>query len=309
MTAILEFRNIVRSFKKGVPVLNGVTFSMAEGEVVGLLGRNGAGKTTLIRIAMGMLFPHAGAVRVFGLSPTEEPVAVKKRIGYVAEEQVLPVGSTIAELIALHRYLFPGWDPSLERQLLDRFGLSNTTAKIKHLSKGQARQVALVCAVCHRPDLLILDEPAGGLDPAARREFLETSIQLLNREGTAILFSSHHMNDVERLGGRVVLLDDGKVRLDRQLDQLHEDHCVVMIPRSAVPDAATIESLPGCLRARPVFEDWHAVFQGTPEAIRRQLQESLGVDGVRCVSAPPGRIVRRIGGQQPAHGGFLKCAL
>src|ERR1039458_10726122 len=64
-----------------------------------------------------------------------------------------------------------------------------------------------MCAVCHRPELLILDEPAGGLDPAARREFLETSIQLLNREGTAILFSSHHMNDVERLGGRVVLLD------------------------------------------------------------------------------------------------------
>jgi len=286
MTPILEFHNISRSFKKDVPVLNGVSFSMTEGEVVGLLGRNGAGKTTLIRIAMGMLFPHTGTVRVFGLSPTDEPVAVKKRIGYVAEEQVLPVGSSIAELIALHRYLFPSWDPALERQLLDRFGFAGTAAKIRHLSKGQARQVALICAVCHRPELLILDEPAGGLDPAARREFLETSIQLLNREGTAILFSSHHMNDVERLGGRVVLLDDGKVRLDRQLDQIHEDHCVAMIPRSAVPASDAIESLPGCLRARPVFEDWHAVFQGTPEAVRRRLQESLGLQDVRCVSVP-----------------------
>ena len=285
MTPILEFRNISRSFKKGVPVLNGVTFSLNEGEVVGLLGRNGAGKTTLIRIAMGMLFPHAGTVRVFGLSPTEEPVAVKKRIGYVAEEQVLPVGSRIAELIALHRYLFPSWDQALERQLLDRFGL-DASSKIKHLSKGQARQAALICAVCHRPELLILDEPAGGLDPAARREFLETSIQLLNREGTAILFSSHHMNDVERLGGRVVLLDDGKVRLDRQLDQIHEDHCVAMIPRNAVPDSAVIERLQGCLRARPVFDDWHAVFQGTPESVRRLLKESLGLDGIRCVTVP-----------------------
>jgi ABC-2 type transport system ATP-binding protein len=285
MTPILEFRNISRSFKKGVPVLNGVTFSMTEGEVLGLLGRNGAGKTTLIRIAMGMLFPHAGAVRVFGLSPTEEPVAVKKRIGYVAEDQVLPVGSSIAELIALHRYLFPSWDQTLERQLLDRFGLS-TSSKIKQLSKGQARQAALVCAVCHRPELLILDEPAGGLDPAARREFLETSIQLLNREGTAILFSSHHMTDVERLGGRVVLLDDGKVRLDRQLDQIHEDYCVAMIPRSAVADSAAIESLPGCLRARPVFDDWHAVFEGTPDVISRRLRETLGLDGIRCVSVP-----------------------
>ena len=179
MTPLLEFRDIVRCFKKNVPVLNGVTFAMQPGEVAGLLGRNGAGKTTLIRIAMGMLFPHGGGVRVFGESPTGEPVAIKRRIGYVAEDQVLPPGSSIAELIALHRYLFPRWDGGLERELLERFALS-PESRIKHLSKGQARQAALLCAVCHRPELLLLDEPAGGLDPAARREFLETSIQLLN---------------------------------------------------------------------------------------------------------------------------------
>ena len=127
---------------------------------------------------------------------------MKQRIGYVSEDQILPPGSTVAELIDFHRYLFPRWDNGLEHELLDRFGLS-TTAKIKRLSKGEARQVALLCAICHRPDLLLLDEPGGGLDPAARREFLEASIQLLNREGSAILFSSHHMSDVERLGGRV----------------------------------------------------------------------------------------------------------
>ena len=302
MTPILEFHNIERSFRKGVPVLNGVTFSMQEGEVLGLLGRNGSGKTTLIRIAMGMLFPQAGAVRVFGLSPTDEPVAVKKRIGYVAEEQVLPAGSNFAELFAFHRYLFPTWDSKLERQLLDRFGLAGDSQKIKQLSKGQARQVALMCAVCHRPELLILDEPAGGLDPAARREFLETSIQLLNREGTAILFSSHHMNDVERLGGRVVLLDDGKVRLNRQLDQIHEDHCVAMIPRSAVPDGGALERLPGCLRARPVFDDWHVVFQGTPDAVRRELHETLGLDAIRCVSVPLEELfVELVGGNRLAE--------
>src|SRR5450432_303607 len=285
MTPVLEFRDIARSFKRNVPVLNGVTFAMQEGEVAALLGRNGSGKTTLIRIAMGMLFPHGGSVRVFGASPTEDPVAIKRRIGYVAEDQVLPPGSSIAELIALHRYLFPRWDGALERQLLDRFGLS-PAQRIKQLSKGQARQVALLCAVCHRPELLILDEPAGGLDPAARREFLETSIQLLNREGTAILFSSHHMNDVERLGGRVVLLDGGKIRLDCDLDDLHEDYSGAFIPMSATPDAAAIERLPGCLRARPVFDDWHAVFEGTPDSVRRRLKEGLGIDDVRCVRVP-----------------------
>lgn len=285
MTRVLEFQDISRSYKAGVPVLKGVSFSMAEGEVVGLLGRNGAGKTTLIRIAMGMLFPDAGSVRVFGLSPTEDPVAVKRRVGYVSEDQVLPSGSSIAELIAFHRYLFPRWDESLERQLLERFALP-VRSKVKYLSKGQARQAALLCAVCHRPELLILDEPAGGLDPAARREFLETSIQLLNREGAAILFSSNQMNDVERIGGRVVLLDEGKVRIDRDLDRLREDICIAMIPRASAPDAAVIERVPGCLRVRPVFDDWHAVVEGSPEGVGQQLKESLGTNGIRCVRVP-----------------------
>lgn len=302
MTPILEFHDVARSFKQGTPVLDGVTFSMREEEIVGLLGRNGAGKTTLIHIAMGMLFPHAGTVRVFGLSPTLNPVAVKKRIGYVAEDQVLPATSKIAELTAFHRYLFPTWDQSLEQQLLDRFGLSGNTSRIGQLSKGQARQVALICAVCHRPELLILDEPAGGLDPAARREFLETSIQLLNREGTAILFSSHHMGDVERLGGRVVLLGDGRVRLDRTIDQLREDHCVAMIPRALVTDHTALERMTGCLRVRPVFDEWHAIFQDTPERVQWQFRESLGIDGVRCVSVPLEELfVEMVGGERLAE--------
>jgi ABC-2 type transport system ATP-binding protein len=285
MSAVLEFTGVARSYDAGKRVLDGVSFAMQPGEVVGLLGRNGAGKTTLIRIAMGMLYPHEGEARVFGLNPTEQPVAVKKRVGYVAEDQVLPAGSSIAELTALHRYLFPKWDAALERQLLDRFQL-DPGSRMKSLSKGQARQVALLCAVCHRPELLLLDEPAGGLDPAARREFLETSIQLLNREGTSILFSSHHMTDVERIGGRVILLDGGKVRLDRDLDRLREDLCVAMVPRASAPDSGTLERMPGCLHARPVFDDWHAVFEGTPESVERRLTASLGIVDPRCVRVP-----------------------
>ena len=298
MTPVLEFREIARSFKRGVPVLNGVTFTMQEGEVAGLLGRNGSGKTTLIRVAMGMLHPYAGSVRVFGESPTENPVEIKRRIGYVAEDQVLPPGSTITELVALHRYLFPRWDPALERDLLNRFNL-DPAARIKHLSKGQARQVALLCAVCHRPELLLLDEPAGGLDPAARREFLETSIQLLNREGTAILFSSHHMNDVERLGGRVILLHEGKVRLDEDLDRLREGVCVALVPRTSASDAAQLERVPGCLRVRPVFDDWHAVYRGEPAAVQAKLVAALGTNGVRCDRVPLEELfIEMVGGER-----------
>jgi ABC-2 type transport system ATP-binding protein len=285
MNPVLEFRNIGYAYGSR-PVLDGIDLSLQPGEVLGLIGRNGAGKTTLLKLGMGMLFPHSGKVRTFGVSPTDQPVPVKKRIGYVAEDQVLPQSSNIADLIAFHQYLFPQWDEALQRQLLDRFGLE-LGRKMRHLSKGQAREVALLCAVCHRPELLILDEPAGGLDPATRREFLETSIHLLNEEGTAILFSSHHMGDVERIGGRVVLLNEGKVLLDRDLTLLREQVCVAMIPRGPhAPDAASIQTIPGCLRVRPVFDDWHAVMEGPPDAVAARVNQALRLNGIRCVPMP-----------------------
>ncbi|MEP7352874.1 MAG: ABC transporter ATP-binding protein [Acidobacteriota bacterium] len=285
MNPVLQFDNVARSYTAGVPVLDGVSFQVNEGEVVGLIGRNGTGKTTLLQIAMGMLAPHRGSVRVFGLSPTEFPVEVKSRIGYVSENQVLPPGASVRELVEFHAYLFPKWDRAIEKDLLDRFQLS-PKARIGKLSKGQARQVALLLAICHRPDLLILDEPAGGLDPAARREFLEASIQLLNRDGSSILFSSHHMNDIERIGARVVLLDQGRIRLNMELDRMREDVCVMMIPKRSVTDVSVLERLPGCLGVRSVADDWHAVFDDAPETIAARLNGKAGFEQILCVRAP-----------------------
>lgn len=196
--SVLEFEGIHRSYEGGEDVLAGVEFAVKEGEVVGLLGKNGAGKTTLIRIAMGMLEPQRGSARVFGLDPRERPLEVKRRVGYVSEDQILPPFLTVAEVVDIHRGLFPSWDDTMSGELASRFELP-PRAHIKNLRKGQARQVALMCAVSHRPELLLLDEPAGGLDPAARREFLETSIRLLNEEGTTILFSSHYMQGIRSL--------------------------------------------------------------------------------------------------------------
>jgi ABC-2 type transport system ATP-binding protein len=211
--SILEFHDVHRAYRRGVDILHGLDLTIETGQVVGLLGGNGAGKTTLLRLAMGMLEPQQGSVQVFGLDPRVRPVAVKRRVGYVSEEQILPPFLRVAQVIELHRGLFPTWDPALAARLIHRFDIA-PQAKIKTLSKGQARQVALLCAVAHRPELLLLDEPAGGLDPAARREFLETSIQLLNEGGTTILFSSHHMTDVERLADRIVMIHDGGVLID-----------------------------------------------------------------------------------------------
>lgn len=169
---------------------------------------------------------------------------------------------------------------------MDRFALP-TRSGIGSLSKGQARQAALLLAVCHRPELLILDEPAGGLDPVARREFLETAIQLLNREGTAILFSSHHMSDVERLGGRILLLDEGRIRLDSELDTLKEELCLAILPESCEPEATRqLQQLAGCLHLRNTAGACHLVFRGSPAAVEEELHQALGTAGVRIVRMP-----------------------
>src|SRR5262249_24055293 len=252
---------------------------------VGLLGRNGVGKTTLMKIAMGLLHPQVGTVRVFGMSPVERPVEVKRRIGYVAEDLQLRGGGTVGELIRFHQRIFSTWDDALQRSLMDRFELS-PKARITQLSKGQTRQVALLCAVCHRPELLLLDEPAGGLDPAARREFLEASIELLNREGTSILFSSHHMSDVERIGRRVVLLDNGSVALDRDIESVREEICIAIVPRPSSSDPGMIERIPGCLRVRTVYDSWHAVVEGSPETVHERFVHALRQDEVHCERVP-----------------------
>lgn len=283
---MIELQDIVREFSRGKPVLNGVNLRVGPEEVVALLGRNGAGKTTLISIAMGILRPHRGSVSLFGRSPFDHPVEVKRRIGFVGEHLLMPPRATIAELIALHKRLFPEWDSALERMLLDRFDLTRHSGTIATLSRGQSQQVSLLLAVCHRPELLLLDEPASGLDPTARRDFLETAIQLLNREGTAVLFSSHMMADVERLGGRVALLHEGQIRLNRDLDDLREQHCVAAIGKQLVAESAALSRMNGCLHVRSVGNNWHAVFEGTPFAIQQVLRTELNVVDAHCSTVP-----------------------
>ncbi len=280
---VLEFTDVHRAYRGRTDVLKGVGFSLAPGDVVGLLGKNGAGKTTLIRIAMGMLDAQKGRVRVFGLDPRRDSVEVKRRVGYVSEDQILPDFLRVEEVIRLHRDLFPGWDRNLETELRERFSM-DPRAKIGSLSKGQARQVALLCAVAHRPELLLLDEPAGGLDPGARREFLETSIQMLNESGTTILFSSHYMTDVERLAARIVLLHDGRVLLDRDLDELREAFTLALVPRDAGAARRDLMALDGCMGVRERGEALHAVFRLPPEAAAAAVREQLGVNGVRCTT-------------------------
>jgi ABC-2 type transport system ATP-binding protein len=278
---VLEFEGIRRAYTRGVDVLDGVTFSAAAGQVVGLLGKNGAGKTTLIRIAMGMIEPQQGHVRVLGLDPREQAVEVKRRVGYVAEDQIIPPYMKVGEILALHRRLYPTWDAGLAQRLLERFELA-PAARVHTLSKGQARRVALVCALAHRPQLLLLDEPASGLDPAARREFLELSIQFLNETGCTILFSSHYMTDVERMADRIVMLHEGRVLIDRDLDELREGFSLALVPHADGVTRERVLGVEGCIGVRERPEAFHLVLRMDPAEARAAVRRQLAIDDVRC---------------------------
>jgi ABC-2 type transport system ATP-binding protein len=277
---ILEFDQVSRGYGAG-DVLSRITFDVAPGEVIGLLGRNGAGKTTLIHLVMGMLAPREGAVRVFGLDPRAETVAVKRRIGFVAEDQELPDFLKVREVVAMYRQLYTKWDEEMAGDLIRRFELP-PDRRIKDLSRGQARQVALLCAVSHRPELLILDEPAGGLDPAARRQFLETSIRLLNETGTTILFSSHHMGDVERMASRLIMIHEHQKWIDSQLDDIREGYSLALVPVEAGIDGEGLLSLPSCLCARRHGDLFHAVYELDPDSCCQSLKDKLSVETIQC---------------------------
>lgn len=281
---VLALSDIHRSFHPGVPVLNGVDLGVDAGEVVGLLGRNGAGKTTLIHIAMGMLQQHEGTVEVFGLDPHRQPVEVKRRVGFVSENQNLPAFLRVREIIELHRGLFDSWDDDMAQRLIERFEL-RMGARIKTLSKGQARQVALLCALCHRPELLLLDEPAGGLDALARREFLEASIHAMSDTGTAIVYSSHYLSDVERLAGRVVMLHDTKVLIDNSIDELHESFSIALVPHRPQGTSDALLALPECLGVRVRSDAVHAVFRLDPDDACALITQKLGVSDSVCRTA------------------------
>ena len=277
--SILDLEEVRRSYDRKQEALRGVSLRVEAGDVLGLVGRNGAGKTTLLRIATGLLKADRGSVKVFGLDPWQEPVAVKRRLGYVAESQAVPPRLSARALIEMHRELYPTWDRALEANLLERLAIP-PSKPISSLSKGEARKVLLLCAIAHRPELLILDEPAGGLDPAARREFLELSIELLAQGGSTILFSSHHMTDVERIANRLVLIERGEKVVDSDLAAFQQEHCVAVLPTPAPPAAERLRSVSGFVRSRSRGSALYAVFRRDPGDLKSELDDRLNLSDV-----------------------------
>ena len=199
--------------------LDAVSLSLPRGAVYGLVGANGAGKTTLIKHILGLLRAESGSVRVFGLDPVADPVGVLSRIGYLSEEHDLPEWMRIDEFMRYSRAFYPRWDDEYAQNLRESFAL-DPASRIKTLSKGQKARVGLLAALAHRPELLVLDEPSSGLDPIVRRDILEAIIRTIADEGRTVLFSSHLLDEVERVADHVTMIDQGRIVLSATLGEI-----------------------------------------------------------------------------------------
>lgn len=222
--SVISVTELTRRFGANT-ALDSVSMSLPRGAVYGLVGANGAGKTTLIKHILGLLRAESGSVRVFGLDPVAEPVAVLSRIGYLSEENDVPGWMRVEELIRYSRAFYPAWDDIYAEELRQAFAL-DPTAKIRTLSKGQKARVGLLIALAHRPELLVLDEPSSGLDPIVRRDILGAVIRTIAEEGRTVLFSSHLLEEVERVADHVTMISRGKIVLSAPLEVIRESHRV-----------------------------------------------------------------------------------
>ena len=257
--------------------LDSVSLSMTPGVVHGLVGANGAGKTTLIKHLLGLLRAQRGSVRLFGLDPVADPVAVLSRIGYLSEENDLPGWMCVGELMRYSRAFYPAWDDTYAEELRQAFAL-DPMERIGDLSKGQKARAGLLVAMAYRPELLLLDEPSSGLDPIVRRDILAAVMRTIAGEGRTVLFSSHLLEEVEQVADHVTMISEGRIALSAPLADIKASHRSFAIrfsePCPRPPELADV------LRWEGHGREWTAVARTGS----RELEDAVAVSSGAIVS-------------------------
>jgi ABC-2 type transport system ATP-binding protein len=190
------------------------------GKCYGFFGRNGAGKTTTIKCLLNLLRPDSGNVRVFGIDPRKDEVAIKSRLAYVPDQVAFYPWMTVRDTLEYLASFRKNWNSDIEKDLLKRFQL-DANQKASHLSKGQRTQLALIGAICPEPELLVLDEPTSGLDPIVRREFIETVIGAYQSGDAArrtVFVSTHLISEFEGLIDEFTIIEQGRELLTMEAD-------------------------------------------------------------------------------------------
>ena len=226
---IIEIEGLTKKFKD-TEALRGLSLQVPEGCVRGFLGRNGAGKTTTLKILLGMTRAGSGSARVFGLDCADaaQSVAIRQRIGFVSETKALYPYMTIGETIRFTAGFFPKWRRDLEERYLKLFELPKNRGVAK-LSKGTLSKLVLLLGMCRGAELLILDEPTDGLDPAVTEDVLQAVVDLAAQEGVTVFFSSHQLHEVEQIADSVCIIEQGRTVLQSDLDDLRASYRQVQL--------------------------------------------------------------------------------
>ena len=276
---IVQIEKLTRRFDTKL-ALDNLSLTVPRGGVFGLIGGNGAGKTTLLKHLLGMLKAQSGTVKVFGLDPVENPVGALGRIGYLSEDRNLPNWMRVRELMRYTQAFYPGWDANYAEELRDAFDL-DPKAKVRNLSRGQRARAGLLVALAYRPDLLVLDEPSSGLDPVVRRDILGAIIRTIGDEGRTVLFSSHLLDEVERVADRVAIIHQGRIMLTASLDEIKESHRRVTLRFEQAFTQAP--KLVGALTQEGSGSEWTYVCDGEADQLRLAAQ-ALGATVVSDTS-------------------------
>jgi ABC-2 type transport system ATP-binding protein len=272
----IECQAVDKSYRKN-RVLSGTTFQVETGRTYAFLGRNGAGKTTAIRMLMGLLNRDDGMIRVLGLDPQVDPIGVRSRVGYLAEDQTMYGWMRCEEILRFMAPFYTTWDHQLALQYAHDFEVPLST-KIKHLSKGQNVRLGLVLALAHRPELVILDDPALGLDPIMRKQFNRDLITHLQGEGRTLFYSSHLLYEVEPVADEVAILDAGRIVRQSETEALRRDVKQIALSREA---AGAVGETASVLQRREEGRELALVVdgaQGVIEGLRREGVEHRVVD-------------------------------
>lgn len=224
MDDILNVKNLTKNYKDFS--LKDISFSIPKGCIMGLVGENGAGKTTTIKLILNLIKKNQGGIQVFGLDHIESELQIKDRIGVVLDECYFHDNLTPIDISKITGNIYSKWNRELFLSYLERFKLPRDKV-VKDFSKGMRMKLAIAVALSHEPELLILDEPTGGLDPIVRNEILDMFLEFIQDEKKSILFSTHITSDLDKIGDYITFIHKGEVILSKSKDELLNDYGLI----------------------------------------------------------------------------------
>ncbi len=231
MNSAIRTENLSKRFRK-MDALNGLNFDIAEGAIYALVGPNGAGKTTTIKILMNIFQATGGAAEILGIDSRKIAARTLASIGYVSENQELPLWMTVTGFLGYLRPFYPTWDRKLEDELIQRFELP-LERKLKDLSRGMRMKATLAGSLAYHPRVIILDEPFSGLDPLVRDQLIEGLLERASESTT--LVSSHDLAEIESFASHVAYMEQGQLRFSEELSTLRERFREVELKFEEIP--------------------------------------------------------------------------